>query len=770
MSTAADKPSFDIKSALNDPAIVRLRHWRVFKDHLVRHGMTIGGISVIIAILLIFFYLLYVVFPLLMPASIEEVNTVSAPHSEMGQTVHLAAEEKNEIGVRFTDKAHAIFFNLEHGNIIKEKALAPENTEVKSFGYGDTAVASIVYGLNDGRAVVAKHAYDIDYIKNENDENVRTITPSIEFPLGNEPLAVDNQGQALTHVDVQLTEDANMIAAVTADNRFILSSFVKEIDFLTEEETLTQVAGELNLTELGLDDVTHVLLDKEEKLAYLADAQGYVAQINIRDKENPEFIERVKVVAEGQTISAIEFLTGDISLMIASSDGLVAQWFPVRDEKGDEHLTKIREFNQHKGQQIVTIAPEERRKGFLLADASGQVGVYHSTANRQVIVDTFTKPEEMRHIAVSPRADVMLIEQKNGDIQVWDIHNEHPEISLSALWGKVWYESHEQPKYLWQSSSASNDFEPKFSLMPLAFGTLKAAFYAMLVAVPIAIFGAIYAAYFMSPGMRKVVKPTIEIMEALPTVILGFLAGLWLAPVIEMNLPGVFMLLFMLPMVVLASAYAWWKFVPKSVKYKIPPGWEAALLIPSILFAGWLAFTLSYPVEVWLFGGDMRLWLNSIGIDFDQRNALVVGIAMGLAVIPSIFSITEDAVFSVPKHLTTGSLALGATLWQTMTRVVILTASPGIFSAVMIGIGRAVGETMIVLMATGNTPVMDFSIFQGLRTLSANIAVEMPESEVNSTHYRVLFLSGLVLFVFTFFFNTLAEIVRHRLRRKYSSL
>lgn len=770
MSTAADKPTFDIKSALNDPAIVRLRHWRTFKDHLVRHAMTIGGISVIIAILLIFFYLLYVVFPLLTPASVEEVSTVSAPRPEMGQTVHLAAEEKNEIGVRFTDKAHAIFFNLEHGNIIKEQALIPDNTEVSSFGYGDTAVASIVYGLNDGRAVIAKHAYDISYAKDGNDENVRTIMPSIEFPLGQKPLIVDDKEQALIHVDVQLTEEANMVAAISADNRFILSGFIKEIDFLTEEETFTRVAGELNLADLGLGKVTHVLLDKEEKLAYLADANGYVARINIQDKQNPRFIEKIKVVADGQTISALKFLTGDISLLIATSDGVVAQWFPVRDKNSDERLVKIREFKQHKGQEIVTIAPEERRKGFLLADASGQVGIYHSTSHRQVLIDSFAKPDEINHLAVSPRADVMLIEQKNGDIQVWDVHNEHPEISFSALWGKVWYESHEEPKYMWQSSSASNDFEPKFSLMPLAFGTLKAAFYAMMVAVPIAIFGAIYAAYFMSPGMRKVVKPTIEIMEALPTVILGFLAGLWLAPVIEMNLPGVFMLLIMMPLVVLISAWAWWKFVPKSIKYSIPPGWEAALLIPSLLFAGWLAFTLSYPVEVLLFNGDMRLWLNSIGIDFDQRNALVVGIAMGLAVIPSIFSITEDAIFSVPKHLTTGSLALGATLWQTMTRVVILTASPGIFSAVMIGVGRAVGETMIVLMATGNTAVMDFSIFQGLRTLSANIAVEMPESEVNSTHYRVLFLSGLVLFVFTFFFNTLAEIVRHRLRRKYSSL
>ena len=172
-----------------------------------------------------------------------------------------------------------------------------------------------------------------------------------------------------------------------------------------------------------------------------------------------------------------------------------------------------------------------------------------------------------------------------------------------------------------------------------------------------------------------------------------------------------------------------------------------------------------------MFHGSLRDWFSrEFGVNYDQRNALVVGVAMGFAVIPTIFSIAEDAIFSVPKHLTVGSLALGATTWQTMTRVVLLTASPGIFSAVMIGMGRAIGETMIVLMATGNTPVMDFSVFQGLRTLAANVAVEMPESEVDSTHYRVLFLAALVLFTATFVFNTLAEIVRQRLREKYSSL
>ena len=214
-----------------------------------------------------------------------------------------------------------------------------------------------------------------------------------------------------------------------------------------------------------------------------------------------------------------------------------------------------------------------------------------------------------------------------------------------------------------------------------------------------------------------------------------------------------------------------WERSPEKMRLLIPEGWQPALLVPVIVIAAWAAFAMDNPLENTFFDGNAAQWLTNVaGIDYDQRNALVVGFAMGFAVIPTIFSITEDAVFGVPKHLSNGSLALGATPWQTLVRVVLPTASPGMFSAVMIGLGRAVGETMIVLMATGNTPVMDFNIFEGMRTLSANIAVEMPESEVGSSHYRILFLAGLVLFIFTFMFNTIAELVRQRLRAKYSQL
>lgn len=195
------------------------------------------------------------------------------------------------------------------------------------------------------------------------------------------------------------------------------------------------------------------------------------------------------------------------------------------------------------------------------------------------------------------------------------------------------------------------------------------------------------------------------------------------------------------------------------------------MLMPVLIALVWTVFTAGPHIEMVFLGGNTQAWLQStFGIDYDQRNALVVGIAMGVAVIPTIFSISEDAIYSVPRHLTEGSLALGATPWQTLTKVVILTASPGIFSAVMIGLGRAIGETMIVLMATGNTPVIDLSVFQGMRTLSANIAVEMPESEVDSSHYRILFLAALVLFGVTFVFNTVAEMIRQSLRNRYSNL
>lgn len=741
----------------------RRRRWRMFKDGLATRGVALGGLSVILAIVLIFFYLLYVVVPLFKGAEMERVADYGLPGGS-GPSLYLAMEEQAEIGFRLTSSGKAVFFALDSGQPITEQAFElPAGAGISSFAAGEPTQARFALGLSDGSAVVARHVYKVSY---PNDQ--RLITPVIEYPLGEEPLEIDEDGEALTLIAFQDGEEEATVVAQTADGRLLLTHFAKEESFMDDAPELEREQVVMSFAEPSASPVSRLLLDKEQRNLYLIHDDGSLVHFDVSDKTEPRLLEQLRLVDVGLQVTSVQFLAGDLSLLVGDSSGRVVQWFSVRDERGSHALRPIREFTEQ-SRPIRDLAPEYTRKGFVAADDSGQLAIYHSTAHRLLLKqNTSSKP--IRHVAMAPRANALLSEDAAGRVSFWHVDNQHPEISWSSLWGKVWYESYEKPVYAWQSSSSSDDFEPKLSLTPLVYGTIKAAFYAMLLAVPLAILGAIYTAYFMAPRMRQIVKPSIETMEALPTVILGFLAGLWLAPLLEANLPGIFSLLIIVPTGVLVFAFFWHK-LPVCLRHWVPDGWDAALLIPVVLVLGAVAFGMSTTMELTFFGGDMRAWLyDELGIGFDQRNALVVGLAMGFAVIPTIFSITEDAVFSVPKHLTFGSLALGATPWQTLVRVVILTASPGIFSAVMIGMGRAVGETMIVLMATGNTPVMDFSIFEGMRTLSANIAVEMPEAEVDSTHYRVLFLAALVLFGFTFVFNTLAEMVRQRLRTKYSSL
>ncbi len=741
--------------------------WRLLKDLIARYGVVVGGLGVIFAIALIFFYLLYVVYPLFVSATAQSVNQYDVPELAAGKTMLLEIEEQNEVAARFAENGQVIFFAVATGKtVLTETVKIPEGSKIVSFAKGSpNNEGAVIYGLSDGKAVVVKHQYKVTY-----PNNIRLITPSISYPMGETPLIIDETGAPLEKVAVKIGDKASTIVVKTAEwaqskSKIRLSHFEKAQSLFSDEATVTRTDSVLDYS---AENVTDILIDKEERNLYILTNNGQLGLFDIVNKAAPALVYEQHIIEAGQTITSSAFLNGDLSLMVGDSSGLVLQWSKVRDTLNNFAMQKIRAFKVS-DKAVVSINTEQRRKGFMTVDADGILGIYHSTSEREMIKEQLVNSKPVV-AAISPRANAVLVQSMDGKINYWTVDNKHPEVSLRSLWQEVWYESYPKPDYVWQSSSANSDFEPKYSLTPLVFGTLKAAFYAMLVAMPLALMGAIYTAYFMTPKMRQYVKPSIELMGALPTVILGFLAGLWLAPIIEEYLAGLFALFMLVPLGVMLFAYAW-QYMPKTMLEKIPEGWEAAILIPVIILSAWFAFTVSVPLEAFLFNGTLRDWFKTeYGIGYDQRNSLVVGIAMGFAVIPTIFSIAEDAIFSVPKHLTVGSLALGATTWQTMTKVVLLTASPGIFSAVMIGLGRAVGETMIVLMATGNTPVMDLSVFQGLRTLAANIAVEMPESAVDSTHYRVLFLAALVLFMFTFVFNTLAEIIRQRLREKYSSL
>ncbi len=742
----------------SSPAAKRHRKRRDITDALTKYLMAFGGVSVIGAIVLIAFYLLYVVLPMFKSAHIELIKEYTVPGSQQ-TSLYYAMEEQREVALRVGEDGELTFFKAANGEVILQNTLFEDSSNaITAFSNGDASQALLAFGFDNGSVSLIQHHYEVTY---PNDQ--RLITPSFLFPFGEEPIQIADDTKAIEIVSAQYDEEQVTIAAV-AGNTVYLKGLLKEENMLSDEVEITEVSSYLEIQQKP----THILIDVEQRELYVVRIDGKVEYYDISDIEKPNLVDQVTLVPNEVNISSIEFLSGGISILVGDSRGRITQWFPVRDENNDYSLKEIRYFDEQDS-AIQKIAPEYFRKGFAAIDKDGYLSIYHTTAHRVVKSEKIAQDSPLS-LAISPRANALLIEKADKSLQYWHVDNEHPEVSWNSIWGKVWYESRDKPEYIWQSSSASSDFEPKFSLTPLAFGTLKAAFYAMLFAVPMAICGAIYTAYFMSPQMRGFVKPTIEIMEALPTVILGFLAGLWFAPFVEMHMPGLFILLFVLPSVTFLASYLWHK-TPDSIRLTIPDGWESALLIPVFIIAIFISINISQPIEAALFDGNMPFWItNNLGLDFDQRNSLVVGIAMGFAVIPTIFSISEDAIYSVPKQLTTGSLALGATRWQTMVRVVLLTASPGIFSAIMIGLGRAVGETMIVVMATGNTAIMDMNIFEGFRALSANIAVEMPESEVDSTHYRILFLAGLVLFVATFAFNTIAELVRQRLRVKYSTL
>jgi phosphate transport system permease protein len=562
-------------------------------------------------------------------------------------------------------------------------------------------------------------------------------------------------GQALREVSYH--EDASggqAVAALLADGS-VATWRRSDPEAEPERARLRPEAGE---------SVTHLRLGRTERLIAGTD-RGRVYHWDLASLPRLTSVSPIG----GGPVTALEWIIGDVTFVAATEDGSLSAWFAVRLHDDDPEPSMVRaHVFAPEGGPVVAMGASSRDKTFATAGRDGALVLRHMTAERTLL--RLEGPEDPQDVVLTPRNDALLSVQADGTVGRFAVDNPHPEITWDALFGKTWYEGYARPEYVWQSTGATSDFEPKFSLVPLVFGTLKGTFYALLFAIPLAVLGALYTSQFVHPSVRGKVKPTLEIMAALPSVVIGFVAGLWLASVIERLIVPVLMMMALLPLFGTSGVLVWRR-LPRAALRRLKPGMEIALLLPLLLLGGWVALKLGPFAEAALFQGDFKLWLSTeFGLTYDQRNSLVVGLAMGFAVIPIIFTISDDAFSSVPSSLTAGSLALGASRWQTALRVVLPTASPGVFSAVMIGFGRAVGETMIVLMATGNTPVLDWSIFNGMRTLSANVAVEIPEAPYGGTLYRVLFFSAALLFLMTFLVNTLAEVIRQRLREKYRAL
>ncbi len=707
--------------------------------------ITLGGVAVVVAVLGILVFIASEAVPLFTPASLlprgeTRVATGISP-ANAGSLRAVGVDEYRKYLFTVEPAGSVVFYRFDSGERVREFPLAGLNAATVLSSSRTVIGNFLAAGLNDGRVALMQPRFVPEYVG----DTLKDLTLDVR---DRGVVTVDPAGRPVRQVSYIEQDAQKFVAALVADD---------EVSFWwTDGEGAEQRAA---LRVEALHTITHVRIGRNGSVLAGTD-QGAVYHWALQPDLKLTDVSKVSA----SPITALEWMLGGNSWAAGAEDGTLTGWFsaPVGTE-GDHTMVKAHTFAPQRA-PVVAIALSGRERSFATAGRDGEVVLRHQTSER-VLAD-LPASGAVDALLITPKADGLLTLGATR-LQQYDLVNPHPETSFKTLFQKVWYEGYAEPEYVWQSTGATDDFESKFSLVPLIFGTIKGTLYALLFAVPLAVLAALYTSQFADPTLRSRIKPTVEVMAALPSVVIGFLAGLYLAAMVERNLVGVIVMIVLMPLMGTAGVFIW-RLLPRRISGRLTAGTELALILPLLLVAGWISVLIGPTVEGWLFAGDARLWLKSaLGLTYDQRNCLVVGIAMGFAVIPIIFTISEDAFSSVPSSLTAASLALGASRWQTAVRVVLPTASPGIFSAIMIGFGRAVGETMIVLMATGNTPVMEWSIFNGIRTLSANIAVEIPEAPYASTLYRTLFLAAALLFAMTFVVNTVAELVRQRLRERY---
>lgn len=830
---------------------------------MARVAISLGGFGTIGAVLLVCGFLVWVVWPLFLGSGIEATSRQAAPAT--GELHEVDIDPYRQLVWRLDDQGVVRMLSMETGAEIASAQAVPDGYDLLVSDNG-----WLLSGDELGSVVLAEVRIDDSFLRADlAPDSLADLEVGVGQALDNswyfrtpdgwrrsrlvveagDPIAMGDSKVLVA--DVTVGEDSRMLAAILADGSLAVRQIeLRENPFDPDQVETSVSAGGLRLADLTerTDQPAFLSILGDGDNALLIWADGSTLRFDSRDPEELAVVEQLDLLADPTaSVVGISRLIGRNTLLVADSAGLVHSFFRTKPKgaRGTDgaQLDLVHEFGEG-GSPVVSMSPSRRSRMFAVGHADGKVRVWHGTSERLVAETSLADGEPLLHVVFAPKEDGLLVATA-GSLHPFDLAAGHPEVTLAALATPVWYEGYEKPQHVWQSTGGTDEFEPKLGLWPLIFGTIKATFYCLLFGVPLALLAAIYTSEFLQPRYRSRIKPLVETMASLPSVVLGFLAGLVFAPFVEHWLMTLLSSLVTVPVVWLLGS----QFVAGlgSVRRVSAERLRLLLLALTLPVAMFLAVQVGDLLENTMFGGDFQAWLSETsvaansgtsvvsgsafggwflalfpvgallatllvgrltlfrGVRFDgvlrvltglglavlatilgafcmtemgfdlrgslldtyiQRNALVVGIVMGFAVIPIIYTIAEDALSAVPEHLRAASLGAGATPWQTATRIVLPTAMSGVFSAVMVGLGRAVGETMVVLMATGNTPVLELNPFSGLRTLSANIAIELPEAVRDSAHYRTLYLAALVLFAMTFVLNSCAEVVRQRFRRR----
>jgi phosphate transport system permease protein len=736
-------------------------------DRWMGRLIRVGGVGVVLAVFGMLAFLIVQVFPLFIGATVAPISALTVPATAMG----FGEDEYGELPFVVLADGSLVFQRSKDGTKALDWAPSLGNRRVSSVkSYPRTGL--VFLGLSDGTVMEVRVSYRSTF----DAAGKRTIEPSV---AALEPVAIGKPG--LPCVDVWNAKGSlsRLLLVRQEDNGKPLLTAVR----LTERKGLggkaRVVVSDPFVVAADATSISQILLPSTAESLIVVGKSGEV-RAYADDGANFSFLQSFVPFKESRdpAVSSAGLIFGNVSVVFVCSSGEQQVWsmYPQLQPDGKS----LRRWGKIHDGEVLAGAGEgvyaaEGNKCYL-AVAGGRLQLRNMTTGT-LRWEGEAPAGSIRQVAFSGNYDRITALSADGKLHRWSIVDHHPESSWGAFFGKIWYEGATGPDYTWQSSSGSDEFEAKYSMMPLIYGTAKGTFFALLFALPIALTAAIYVSQFLRPEYRNVVKPVMEIMASLPSVVLGFLAGLWLAPLVDPRLISIFCAVGILAPAALFAGFLW-SALPQPVRRQVKPGMEFVWLLPFLALCAYFAWQAGPVVEAMFFTvkdsvsglpiADFReWWRQTTGETYDSRNSLVVGFVMGFAVIPIVFTIAEDSLSNVPNSLISGSLALGASRWQTVWSVVVPTAISGIVSAIMIGFGRAIGETMIVVMATGNTAVMETNPFSGMRTLSANIAVELPEAALGHTHYRALFLGACCLFLLTFVINTLAEILRQRLRERY---
>ncbi|MES1991063.1 MAG: ABC transporter permease subunit [Pseudomonadota bacterium] len=847
----------------------------VWMDALAGRVISVGGLFVIATVFAIMFFLIWVAMPLF------GTGTASEPHSYKlaeagGPVISTSLDEYASLGLELSSSGHLTAFHAPSGKRVDDLQFDFAGATPSAFArtlQGD----DIAYGFADGSVRLGSLAIETRLVDpktlpqnlvtlpggdrteghaiylNVAGDQVRRLAPTLSLEA---PVQVALPGAAIRFLDYRVggtsERPTKIFASVDAAGTARLSAAFAQVNMMTGETSTTLENTEVP-TGLDVSSIAEILLNTQGDRLLIVTKDGLIHRYDTRNPKTSHLAETTRILPAGVVPTALAFLNGENSLIVAGSDSSLKIWSLIdrgaKSTSDGKLLTAIHDFGTQKA-PITRLNVSQRTRLFIGADAAGTVSLFHATSERHVL--TFpdkADAEEVSSLMLAPRDNAVLAIGRNGDVRLWSFDVPHPETTIKTLFGKVWYEGYPEPGYTWQSTSGTDSAEPKLSLVPLIFGTIKGALYSLLFAVPIALLAAIYTAEFLHPRIRAIVKPTMELMASLPSVVIGFVVALVLSPIVENWIAAIVLAFGVVPLTLIGFAFLW-QLLPQPLALRLDGIPKLVAFFIGMAVAIWVAVKVGPVLEYAFFGGDFKAWtsgagsaapfifllilpvtflatfqiggrilgavwrdrlrtkpyhvagayelvrwvsftvaalllaaglayvLGSSGFDarggivdtYIQRNTLIASFGMAFAVIPIIYSIAEDALGAVPEHLRSASLGCGATKWQTAAWVILPTAGSGIFSAIMIGLGRAVGETMIVVMATGNTPILDWSLFNGLRALSANINVELPEAVKDSSLYRTLFLCGLVLFVMTFILNTFAEVVRQRFRKRAAQL